>query len=141
MSRPPPPVSVSEPAAPVSVSTRPLPTIVSAPVEPVTEMTSVPDVQFEKVNPDRSKDPADGIVTAKVWVEAVPVIVAVVEILPAPNWVEPNVAVDVPDVLTKVMPSMLTKPSMPLVAAAVRLMLVPAPVRPIWRASLSAPPS
>jgi len=85
MSRPPPPVSVSAPAAPVSVSTRPLPTIVSAPAEPVTEMTSVPDVQFEKVNPERSNDPADGSVTAKVWVEAVPVIVDVVEILPAPT--------------------------------------------------------
>ena len=104
-------------------------------------MTSVPDVQLEKVNPDRSKDPADGSVTAKVCVEAVPVMVDVLEILPSPNCVALNVATELPDVLTKVIPSMLTKPSVPLVAAAVRLMLVPAPARPIWRASLSAPPS
>ena len=68
-------------------------------------------------------------------------ISAVFEILPAPIWAEPKVAVDVPDVLTKATPSMLTKPSTPLVAAAVRLMLVPAPARPICSVSLSAPPS
>mgnify|MGYP006162324325 CR=1 FL=1 len=35
----------------------------------------------------------------------------------------------------------MTDLALPLVAAAVRLMLVPAPASPIWRTSLSAPPS
>ena len=104
-------------------------------------IVSVPEVQPANVQPDRSSEPPVVMLRTSACVEAVPVINAVFEILPAPNWADPKVAVDVPEVLTKATPSMLTKPSMPLVAAAVRLMLVPAPATPICSVSLSAPPS
>ena len=61
------------------------------------------------------------------WSAAVPVIAAAVAILPVPTCAAASVAVEVPDVLTKVMPSTLRKPFTPSDAAALRSMLVPAP--------------
>ena len=118
-----------------------LPTRISAPVEPVIEIMSVPDVQPEKVQPDRSTDPPTAALIAMAWVEVVPVMTAAFEILPVPSCALPSVAVDVPDVLTKVMASMLMKPSTPSEAAALRSMLVPALAVPICSTSLPAPPS
>ena len=117
-----------------------LPTRISSPVEPVIEIVSVPDVQPEKVQVDRSTEPPEATFTATAWVAAVPVMTDAADILPVPICVALSVAVDVPDVLTKVMPSTLTKPSTPSEAAAPRSMLVPTPATPIWITSLPAPP-
>ena len=119
-----------------------VPTMLSVPVEPVRLIVSVPDTQVTKVRPDRSSELPAARFTASPWTPAaVPVIVAAVEILPAPNWLALKVAVDVVDVLTKEMASMLTKPSMPSLAADVRLTATPAPTVPICSVSMSAPPS
>jgi hypothetical protein len=117
-----------------------LPTMVSSPVEPVTVMMSVPEVQVAKVQPDMSSEPPADRLTATAWTWLVPVNRVVFEILPAPNWAALKVAVVVPEVLTKVTRSMLTKPSMPSVAAALRSMAVPVVV-PIRSVSASSPPS
>jgi hypothetical protein len=117
-----------------------LPTMISSPVEPVIEIVSVPDVQPEKVQPDRSSEPPAERLIATPWVAALPVMTAAVAILPGPICVALSVAVEVPDVLTKVMPSTLRKPLMPSEAAALRSMLVPAPAVPTWITSLPAPP-
>ena len=102
---------------------------------------SVPEVQPEKVQPDRSTEPPAAALIAMACPELVPVTTVELAILPAPSCALPNVAVDVPDVLTKVIASTLTKPSIPSAAAAVRSMLVPIPATPIWITSLPAPPS
>ena len=65
---------------------------------------------------------------------------AVFEILPAPNWAALKVAVVVPEELTKVTRSMLTNPSTPSLAAALRSIAVPVVV-PMRSVSASAPPS
>jgi hypothetical protein len=118
-----------------------LPTRISSPVEPVIEIVSVPEVQPEKVQPDRSTESPTAAVMAMACDELVPVMADVFEILPVPSCALPKVAVEVPDVLTKVIPSTLTKPFTPSDAAALRSMLVPAPATPTWITSLPAPPS
>ncbi len=119
-----------------------VPTMLSLPVDPVRLIVSVPDAQLTKERPDRSSELPAARFTARPWVPAVvPVMVAAVEILPAPNWLALKVAVDVADVLTKEMASMFTKPSTPSLAAAVRLTATPAPTVPICSVSTSAPPS
>ena len=117
-----------------------VPTMISSPVEPVIEIVSAPDVQPENVQADRSSHPPAERLTATPWVAALPVITAAVAILPEPICVALSVAVDVPDVFTKVMPSTLRKPSTPSEAAALRSMLVPTPAVPTWITSLPAPP-
>ena len=62
-----------------------LPTRIPAPVEPVIEIVSVPEVQPEKVQPDRSTDPPTAALIAMACVELVPVITAEFEIRPAPS--------------------------------------------------------
>ena len=108
-----------------------LPTRISSPVEPVIEIVSVPEVQPEKVQPDRSTEPPTAALIAIACVELAPVIAAVFEILPAPSCALPNVAVEVPDVLMKLMPSIPTKPSTPSEAAALRSTATPVVVEPI----------
>jgi hypothetical protein len=112
-----------------------LPMRISSPVAALIEIVSVADVQVAKVQPDRSTDALGLVLMTRPWAEAVPVMATVVDILPVPNWAALNVAVDVPDVLTKVIASKSTKPRTPSVAAALRSTLVPAPAVPIWRTS------
>jgi len=116
-----------------------LPVITSVPVEPVIVIVSV--VQVVKVQADRSSEPPATRLTTMPCVELVPVTASEVAILPAPNWAELNVAVDVPDVLTKASASISRNPSTPSVAAALRSMAVPAPAVPICRTSTPSPPS
>ena len=104
------------------------------------EIVSVPDVQVAKVQPERSTEVPALVLTTRAWAEAVPVIATVVDILPAPNWAALNVAVDVPEVLTKVIASKSRKPATPSVAAALRSTLVPAPTVPIWMTSMPGSP-
>ena len=92
---------------------------------------SVPEVQPEKFQPDRSTESPAAALIAMACVELVPVIAAAFEILPTPSWALPSVTVEVPDVLTKAMPSMLTKPLMPSEAAALRSTETPVVVEPI----------
>ena len=117
------------------------PVKVSAPVEPLTVIVSVPEVQFAKVQAERSIDPAAATLTVSAWTApSVPVMAAVTAILPVPNCAAFRVADDVPEVLTKAMPSTFRKPLTPSAAAVLRSMLVPAPATPTWRMSLPAPP-
>jgi hypothetical protein len=113
----------------------------SSPVEPVREIVSVPDVQPEKVQPERSTESPSAALMAMAWVELAPVITAAFEILPAPSCALPKVALEVPVVLMKLIPSMPTKPSTPSVAAALRSTVTPVVVAPIWMTSLPALPS
>ena len=103
-------------------------------------MMSVPEVHVAKVQPDMSSEPPADRLTATAWTWVVPVNSAVLEILPVPNWLALKVAVVVPEVLAKVTRSMLTKPSTPSLAAALRSMAVPVVV-PMRSVSVSSPPS
>jgi hypothetical protein len=131
VSRPPPPVIMSPPPPPEKMMSLWLvPTIVSAPVEPTSSILSVPSVQSEKERPDRSRDSPGARLMSRIWVLESPVMVDVVEILPAPNWAAAKIAVIVPDVSTKVIRSILMKPSTPFDAAPLKSPLVVS-----WRVS------
>ena len=109
-----------------------LPMRISSPAAALIEIVSVPDVQVAKVQPERSTDAPAFVLMIRAWVDDVPVIATVVEILPAANWAALNVAVDVPEVLTKVIASKSTKPAMSSVAPALRSTATPTPAVPIW---------
>src|SRR5262245_11182462 len=108
-----------------------LPTIVSLPVEPLRVMVSAPLVQLVKLQPDRLSEPPVAMLMASALVAPVPLMAAEVEILPAPNWALLKVAVEVPDVLAKAMPSKLRKPLTPSDEAPLRSMFAGAPAAPI----------
>src|SRR5215831_6296754 len=132
---------VSIPAPPTMVSATVLPVMVSLPADPFTVSVSLPTVQLAKLQPDRSSVPPVAMLMTRALVAAVPVMAAELEILPAPNWSLLKVAVEVPEVLAKAMPSMLRKPVTPSDAAPLRSMLVPAPAVPICSVSVPSPPS
>jgi hypothetical protein len=122
-------------------SIRLLATMSSSPVDPVIVIASVPEDQVAKVQPDISSEPPADRLSTSACVDAVPVKVTLLEILPAPNWPALNVAVDVPDVLVKLTASTLRKPFTPSVAAALKSMVTPPPAAPTCRMSLPVPPS
>src|SRR5262249_55852842 len=101
---------------------------------------SVPLAQLVKVQPDRLSEPPVAMLMASALGAPLPVTAAEGEILPAPNWALPNVAVEGPDVLAKAMPSMLRKPLTPSGFAPRRSMAVRARGTPIWRPALPPPP-
>src|SRR5262245_57756409 len=123
---------VSLPAPPRMVSVAVLAVMVSLPADPFTVSVSVPLVQLLKVQPDMSSVPPVVMLTTRAFVPALPVRVSAFEILPAPNWALLKVAVEVPDVLAKAMPSKLRKPLTPSAAAPLRSMVTPWPAGRIW---------
>src|SRR5262249_47188177 len=132
-------MNVSLPELAEIVSTVVLAVKVSLPLLPSTRRMSVAPGQLAKFQRDRAIDPPNAILMSTKLVPAVPSGERVFESLPAPNWALLKTAVEFPDVLVKVMPSMLRKPFTPSDAALSKLMLPPAV--PIWRVSKPPPPS
>src|SRR5262249_4687413 len=122
VSVPPPPLYLSpDPTwavlATMKVSFSLPPTMLSLPVEPVSATVSLV-VQLLNVQAERSSEPPDAMLMARVLVAAL--AVTTVPIFPAPNWALLNVAVEVPEEVAKATPSMLMKPFTPSDAAPLR---------------------
>ncbi|MFO1157327.1 MAG: hypothetical protein U1E60_00670 [Reyranellaceae bacterium] len=99
--------------------------IVSLPDVPVVAIVSVPTAHEVKVKVERSAVVPEATLKVSCWTPAAAVMVALLEILPAPNCAVPNVALSVPEVLAKVIASVFRK------LAALRSTLVPPLTGPI----------